>query len=758
MRLQKKLLFTYLILLLTSSLSAQYIEVDDDYTAQQLIENILINSPCAQVSNFSVSGWENTSNEKSYGFFERSNSNFPFENGVIITTGRAVSAIGPNNSLLSEGPTSWQGDSDLETAIGENNTINATVLEFDFLPLGNKMSFEYIFSSEQYLTNPGSHQCNYSDGFAFLLKEVGSMEPYENLAVVPNTSIPVKITTVRGSGTICPPANEQYFDAFNGTQHPTNYNGQTKILKAEATVTPGILYHLKLVVADQGNNLYDSAIFLGGGSFKVEIDLGIDRTFANGNPLCDGENLTLDATQAGNNTYQWFRNNIAIPGAVSPQYIVDEAGNYHIEVTLENTTCFATGEIIIEYASNPIPNQAQLTACDIDGNGTAFFNLRLLDNEIIDDNNEWTVSYYPSLNDAEMQTNLIQNPLNFESAGTTVYALVSNPYGCRDIVPIVLEISDAQIVIPPFDSFCDTFGDISDGIRQFNLDLEITPSIISVTGNGYTITYFENINDDSPLPNIFTNTSPFQQIIYAGISNGINCIDFIPVVLNIGGFGEEFEPQQVTICDNVGTQLSAPQGNYTYSWNTGETSRNIDIQSAGTYTVLITNNGGCSQSQTFTVTAIASPGTFTSLVSDFNGNNNTVTLIPEDNRMYLYSLDGIQFQESPVFINIAPGNYTTVIKNECGESYLDLIVLDYPRFFTPNNDGYNDVWKIKDFSDPRAKISIFDRYGKLLKEFSPAYSGWNGIYNEKLLPSDDYWFVLTFANGREIKGHFSLKR
>ena len=71
-------------------------------------------------------------------------------------------------------------------------------------------------SSEQYLSNPSSNQCNYTDGFAFLLREVGTTT-YQNLALIPGTNTPIKINTVRGSGTVCPAANSQYFAAFNGT-------------------------------------------------------------------------------------------------------------------------------------------------------------------------------------------------------------------------------------------------------------------------------------------------------------------------------------------------------------------------------------------------------------------------------------------------------------------------------------------------------------------------------------------------------------
>ena len=82
----------------------------------------------------------------------------------------------------------------------------------------------------------------------------------------------------------------------------------------------------------------------------------------------------------------------------------------------------------------------------------------------------------------------------------------------------------------------------------------------------------------------------------------------------------------------------------------------------------------------------------------------------------------------------------------------------YPKFFTPNGDGFNDTWNIK-FLDLETNLSIkiFDRYGKLIKELIQN-NDWSGTMNGNELPSDDYWFIATRADGNEYKGHFSLKR
>ncbi|WP_026989915.1 T9SS type B sorting domain-containing protein, partial [Flavobacterium subsaxonicum] len=94
-------------------------------------------------------------------------------------------------------------------------------------------------------------------------------------------------------------------------------------------------------------------------------------------------------------------------------------------------------------------------------------------------------------------------------------------------------------------------------------------------------------------------------------------------------------------------------------------------------------------------------------------------------------------------------------------------IIDYPHFFTPNGDGYHDTWNIVGLKNyPEARIFIFDRYGKLLKQLSPESDvndgeGWDGTYNGQPVPADDYWFTVTYPDGnvtKEFKAHFSLKR
>ena len=100
-------------------------------------------------------------------------------------------------------------------------------------------------------------------------------------------------------------------------------------------------------------------------------------------------------------------------------------------------------------------------------------------------------------------------------------------------------------------------------------------------------------------------------------------------------------------------------------------------------------------------------------------------------------------------------------KKGCGIVFETFYILDFPKFFTPNGDGYNDNWFIKNLDKRNLEnsiINVFDRYGKLLKQISGVSEGWNGTFNGNLLPGSDYWFEIKLTNGKSVKGHFTLKR
>lgn len=126
---------------------------------------------------------------------------------------------------------------------------------------------------------------------------------------------------------------------------------------------------------------------------------------------------------------------------------------------------------------------------------------------------------------------------------------------------------------------------------------------------------------------------------------------------------------------------------------------------------------------------------------------------------YEYSLDGINFHNENLFRGLSGGEYLVSIREiaGCGFAEEKISILDFAKFFTPNNDGHNDYWRLKGNTDKQYSIKIFDRYGKLLKVMGTGGS-WDGTFNGKELPANDYWFQVSFEDGQSKTGHFSLIR
>jgi gliding motility-associated-like protein len=770
MKFLEKILFGVLTFCFSITATAQFITVDDTQTPKQLVEDVLINSSCVAVSNIVATGDNYRTGKNSYGYFTKGTSNFPFTDGIILNTSTSKNAIGPpDNNNGKEDSELWLGDSDLENVLGIK-TVNSTSIEFDFVTLTNFLSFNYFFASKEYT---GPYPCIYSDGFAFLIKEKGSSEPYQNLAIIPGTTTPVSSLNIHKKipdytdkenkfypG--CPEINLKYYDGDNNATSPINYFGQTKILTAQTTVTIGKTYHVKLVIADAKDPQLDSAVFLQAGSFDPKIDLGQDRTIDK-NPVCFGETVILDPKLDPTLTYKWFRDNALLPETTST-YAAKQPGKYKVEVSLSSASCFAKGEINLEFTPEIVLNSIALIQCDDDTDGKTIFDLSKIEKIIKTNNaNISSVTYYESLADAKLPTKAIVNSTNFNntSANQTLYTRVENSYGCIKYGQINLQIAKNTIASQKPIATCD-LDDKQDGLYQFDLKTQVTPQLLIGLPTGLLVEYYLNINDALLQKNqqntIFKNTIPKQQIIYARIVNGPDCFAITPETLIVNTFDPpNFEEAKSYLCNGASIDLEVALGFSSYTWTTGEINKNkITVSKPGDYFVKVTDENGCEKTKKFLVKPSGIATITNAIVTDFSGNENTILFEFTGSGDYEFSLDGNSYENNPLK-NVAPGKYfaTASDKNGCGVSDpFEVYVLDYPRFFTPNGDGVNDLWKIKNLDlFPKFTITIFDRYGKLLKQLAVNNISWDGSN----FPSGDYWFNLEF-NNRIIKGHFSLKR
>ena len=238
-------------------------------TPTQLVESVLVGQGI-DVSNVTFTGAADA-----IGQFNATSSNVGIGQGVMLSTGNVLDhqaagkqngPVGPNNT--GSATTTWNtpGDADLTAIIG-NVTHDAVILEFDFIPQGDTIRFNYVFASEEYIEFVGSADIN--DVFAFFISGPGFGAP-TNIAVLPGTTTPVSINNVNNV------TNNSFYinngDGFSGPQFSdatvVNFDGITVKLTAIAKVTPCQTYHLRLVLADGGDASLDSGVFLQAGSLN----------------------------------------------------------------------------------------------------------------------------------------------------------------------------------------------------------------------------------------------------------------------------------------------------------------------------------------------------------------------------------------------------------------------------------------------------------------------------------------------------------
>lgn len=517
---KKSLIFILLLVLYT--VHSQSVTVNTTkYTIDQLVNQVLVNSPCVQGTNVTSRTGTNYGSSNGIGYFENTNSAFPFSNGVVLCTGDVTKIPAPNTTILSDGIPAWTGDSDLEANLLLQsgitiNSINASYIEFDFQPKTPNFDFSFLFASEEY----GTSQCSFSDAFAFLLKDVTAGGANVNLAIIPSTSIPVSVETIRdiAYNPSCPSANPNYFGAYNGGGFgpAINFNGQTVSMLASATgLDITHVYRIKLVIADGGNSTgYDSAIFLEANSFNIGQDvLGLDYTTANNAAICPGNALPI-LSAAGldsGTTFVWKKQGVAfLPpqtgetldlNAITP---LVSSGIHTYSVTYKEPGCIeVTDDITIEIypkigVITAVPN---IYMCD---SGASFYDFNLNKNSsiilagvnqststtgVLDDLPANTIiTYHFTDSDARRNTATISilQTISSTESGKQIFVRIQNPNTlCYEIRSFKLLIVASPFIanMPANNTSCSRNLFETPLKANFNL----TSQIASITGSQNTL-------------------------------------------------------------------------------------------------------------------------------------------------------------------------------------------------------------------------------------------------------------------------------
>jgi gliding motility-associated-like protein len=283
----------------------------------------------------------------------------------------------------------------------------------------------------------------------------------------------------------------------------------------------------------------------------------------------------------------------------------------------------------------------------------------------------------------------------------------------------------------------------------------------------------------NPLSSPYSNTQVDSQTIYVRIvKDDTGCVNSsysFNVVINPLPDFQLTSPQ--IVCLNDPTLVLAPEnpaGIYDYVWNDPEGNETVGSQLDPTVGGVYSLTGTRTREVTVTESIIATlTDADISIVDD--SENNSISIDPTNLGIgdYEYALADdngniiANYQDDPLFENLEGGFYTVLVrdKNGCGTASLDVPVVEFPRFFTPNNDGVNDTWAIKGANSiffPESEVNIFNRFGKVVAQIRIDNPGWDGTFNGKTLPSDDYWFSIRLVdrngNVRTRTGNMSLLR
>ncbi len=480
-------------------------------------------------------------------------------------------------------------------------------------------------------------------------------------------------------------------------------------------------------------------------------------------------------------------------------------------VSAFGSDCLAKGEFVqLHVEALPIANAPTtvMKECDDDQDGLFPFDTSTITSEILNGQNLTDVSITYFNQDGTPVTGVVnsQLPNPFLTASQTIDIIVTNnitndPDGaCTDATTLnftvdILPINEVQQLFTecetdPDDGLLITTFDTSNLETSINAQVGMDITYLDATGSPLLDNSGNQIT--SPFPTSFISESQTITVIVTNPANTtcpqVKTVDFI--VNPLPEFDLDTELQ--VVCENIlphDIVIENPVDNYNYEWF-DPSGNSISTNQILTFTdsSLLTSEGAV-----FTVTA-TNPTTFcqrtkeitirkssianitqddiTSVV--FSSPNNAIEILTDNlgSGDYEFSLehtsDDHPWQDDPIFTNLIGGVYIVLIrdKNGCGQTSLEVVLLDFPKFFTPNNDGYNDYWQLIGLENTKyipSTIAIYDRFGKLVAQINPTGKGWNGFYNGKLLPEADYWFTVELTDivegtSKVYKNHFSLIR
>lgn len=366
-------------------------------------------------------------------------------------------------------------------------------------------------------------------------------------------------------------------------------------------------------------------------------------------------------------------------------------------------------------------------------------------------------------------------------SGPTLTINLSAQYRVEVVTSTTTIVSDVQVAFskvpiaePVEDEVVCTSADV-----PYDLSVKDAEALGTQDSNRFAVSYYSSLSDAQAGINELPKSYPKlegTETIYVRVSalENPNCYD-ASQSFELTGIAAPLLgiDQQIFLCQGASTATigeATLNPNYTYSWNTGETTPLITVSEPGVYVLTATTSQGsvyCVRTKTIEVIISSSPEISSVTIDEF-GFSNTVIISTDVDGDFEYRLDNGAFQAEEIFEDVLPGNHTIYMRDTrgCGVVIEEIAVVGYFAYFSPNGDGINDSWRIEGMEYLNEPIvSIYDRYGKLIKQLNSSDSSWDGTFSGQQLPESDYWFKLSYVDDdgtrqvdKFLQKHFALHR
>ncbi len=433
--------------------------------------------------------------------------------------------------------------------------------------------------------------------------------------------------------------------------------------------------------------------------------------------------------------------------------------------------CYDTSEIKLRGIEAPVLQVVEdWKLCD--PGGSFFFDLSEKTAEVLgdQDSNLFLVSYFESAQEEQENKNPLSSMQVNANLVQSVYFRIQNRQraSCFQTGNFELQLGSGFISLTPENlATCDE----GDGYGRFDTSLWL-PNVLG-DQTGFKVSFFTENGSilPTPLPDYYRNSNANTERIFARVENQLEplCFSETSFELMINKKQELLLQDNYNLCVLEPFLILSPAGVFdTWEWqdSSGKVISNtaeVSLTAAGNYSVRVStseNGVSCENSYAFTLIRSQIPA-ITEVKNQEWSSSNYLEIMEGGDPDLEYSIDGVNFQDSNYFGNLPGGIYSVFARDKmgCGMAIYEVTLIDYPKYFTPNNDGYHDHWQIKGVAtQTQSRVLIFDRYGKLLKDMSSLGQGWDGTFNGKTMPADDYWFSITLEDGKILKEHFSLIR